>query len=163
VYEELRQYYGAFEASNRLESLAATVAIHLCSFATNIKHSDFSYEREWRLKTIRSNHLPRTPLAEQGSHLRQAFFGLPADATYSVTPPGRLVQELSFQGRFIIEGPIGMHVRPSTPPDAATKLAETMHKARLLGPYIGPARELREQVLKAARDGVPWFAKAGLY
>jgi hypothetical protein len=42
-------------------------------------------------------------------------------------------------------------------------MAETMRQAGLLGPYVDPAREIREQVLKLGREGVPWFAKSGVY
>jgi hypothetical protein len=88
-------------ASAREAAMAATTAIALCMHAPNIKKPGFAPEREWRLKTVRSNHMGTVLYANEGSWARE-LSGTSEDAAFTTHTPPRYIQELTCLGKMNI-------------------------------------------------------------
>jgi hypothetical protein len=161
----VREFLDPLDVQEREVSLALTVAILLCSFATNIKEPKYQIEQEWRMKTIRSLHSTPTPFTQDYSRWRTDFFGLSDRAApFAADPPGRYIQELSIRGRFIVED-VAIYLAPPVSKDAAEKaqaLLAQVDALRRTGAFAGPMTELRDLFLKGARDGVRSLALPGI-
>jgi hypothetical protein len=154
---DFEQSMARLNLAERTAAMALTVAIMLCSFAANIKKPEFKYENEWRLKTARSFHGGTTlfRMADWGG-VRKHVFKMNDDATFirlDPARPDRYVQELSCEGKMILQPPITTLLAP--PVDAAKLMAcneEMMRFPWKYGPLFGAGLEFREALLRADRQ-----------
>lgn len=141
---DLSALLGPMNTIEREASVAATAAIFLSVFAANIKKPEYAYEREWRLKVVRSRHSTPTLFSPDDSIKLRRAFGMSEDAAFTTNPPGRYVQDLCWMGKMIID-----NVAPpaSAPTHEFLELLRQVQEYRRTA-FWGPALELREELLR---------------
>lgn len=149
------------EHSRREESIAASLASNLCVFAPNIKRSEYAYEQEWRLKTIRINHsVPTLFSRTEPLALRRALqMSEDAEFTAPPKPEGRYVQDLRLEGRMVIDE-ISTYAAPPIDVASCIELQSRITEASRSAAW-GPAYDQRDRLLQlyyesqGAREAVP--------
>ncbi len=84
----------------RTEDISTYISEHLCMFAPNIKRPKFSYEEEWRLKSVVSNHKYSADFYSP-SREGDKSSPFPTYAKPTKDKPTRYFHELTFKDKFI--------------------------------------------------------------
>jgi hypothetical protein len=130
--------------TEREASVAATAAVQLSVFAANIKKPKYAYEREWRLKTVRSMHsIPTLFSLDESINLRKDF-RMSEDAAFTTHTPSRYIQDLRCHGKMIIENVAAL---ASGPVDRFVELLRQVQE-HTRADCLGPALNLREALLR---------------
>lgn len=102
--DSLVEHLDALPEVDQRHTLAIWIAESLCSLAPNIKRESFEWEREWRLKSIRSHYGEKSLSALRPSSKRLTMLDLPSKAKFLDGDPPRYLHQLTVLDQFISQG-----------------------------------------------------------